>query len=181
MRAAARRASSFSQNVDCSFQSRMVPSFVLTEQATMYAAGGVQQEKLRALCEQCQGELCWPCKAGYHQRASVCPSSARGRSSSAPREVWTEHEHQRIEPHRCCSLRAGAHRCTCHTAIYIACTLHVIDTDLKPCCVCKDSVHVSAGGAVRSRCCQIWAHFRSNPLSPVTSVVHINTDQLSPQ
>jgi hypothetical protein len=23
---------------------------------------------------------------------------------------------------------------------------------------------VSAGGAVRSRCCQIWAHFRSNPL-----------------
>jgi hypothetical protein len=46
MRAAARRASSFLQNVDCSFQSRMVPSFVLTEQATMYAAGGVQQEKL---------------------------------------------------------------------------------------------------------------------------------------
>ena len=56
-----------------------------------------------------QGELCWPCKAGYHQRASVCTSSARGRSSSAPREVRTEHEHQRIEPHRCCSLQAGAH------------------------------------------------------------------------
>ena len=46
MRAAARRASSFLQNVDCSFQSRMVPSFVLTEQATIYAVGGVQQEKL---------------------------------------------------------------------------------------------------------------------------------------
>jgi hypothetical protein len=43
MRAAARRASSFLQNVDCSFQSRM---FVLTEQAIIYAGGGVQQEKL---------------------------------------------------------------------------------------------------------------------------------------
>ena len=38
----------------------MVPSFVLTEQATIYAVGGVQQEKPGALCEQCQGELCWP-------------------------------------------------------------------------------------------------------------------------
>ena len=39
----------------------------------------------------------------------VCASSTRGRSSSAPREAQTEHEHQRMEPHRCCSPRAGAH------------------------------------------------------------------------
>ena len=46
---------------------------------------------------QCQDELRSSCKAGYHQRASVCALSMRGRSSSAPREAWTEHEHHRIE------------------------------------------------------------------------------------
>ena len=108
-RAAARSVLSFLSRANCSSQSRTLPSLVSQSKDTVYAVGGVQQEKLRALCEQCQGELCWPCKAGYHQRASICASFARGRSSSAPREARTEHEHQRIEPHRCCSLQAGAH------------------------------------------------------------------------
>ena len=73
------------------------------------AVGAVQQEKLGALCEQCQDELRSCCRAAHGQRASSFASSTRGRSSSAPREARKEHEHHRIEPHRCCSPRAGAH------------------------------------------------------------------------
>ena len=79
-------------------------SFVLRGKYTVYAVGGVQQEKHGSLWEQCQDELRSSCKAVYRQRASVCASSVGGRSSSAPREARTEHEHHRMELHRSPSL-----------------------------------------------------------------------------
>ena len=46
IRAAARRASSFLSRVNCSSLSRMLPSLVSQSKDTVYAVGGVEQEKL---------------------------------------------------------------------------------------------------------------------------------------
>ena len=47
-------------------------SFGLRGKYTVYAVGGVQQEKHGSLWEQCQDELRSSCKAVCRQRASVC-------------------------------------------------------------------------------------------------------------
>ena len=103
IRAAARRASSFLSRVDCSSQSRALHSCILTGLDTVYAVGGVQQEKLCKPCEQCQDETRSRCKAGYHQTASAYACSERGSSGRPPREARTEHEHHCVDLHRCCS------------------------------------------------------------------------------
>ena len=104
-----------------------------------------------------------PVRAPLILQSSPSPESidsVRGRSSSAPREAWTEHEHHRIELHRSvlfvswCSLMAWPY----HAARVLACALHMSGTDLYPCCVCKDAcVDVLVMG--------VWSHCVSNPVT----------------